>query len=554
MIDPTKYGAVKIDPTSYGAKKLTVNQSGVVPKGHQSIESLKSAEATAKTEANKGMVGRFFRAAPGALWQETGGAVVDSIKSGASQIGEGFKQGANAPSALQGFEGGLKIGAGGVNILFSPLAPFFKNVGRGIDYAGNEIAKSEGVQKFANSKAGEITSRVAEDVSNLTTIAGAVAGSKKLMGDVVTPKLQDKYVNQNIKQWEKPVKVNKPGFNTATEIYKNAETSANPSKIGETLTKNKLNVNDHIENGNYATSDSATQIRTDAGKLSSETLRPSLQRADQYTPKTPVSDVVSATEAKIRSNPKITPGNKIAIIQRLRAEGAALEQQHPQGLSLTDLHDSKITYDFNSKYSPVGDVATNNAATMNKALADSSRSLLESRAPREIPVKEFNAELQKQYQAADYLDAINGKKVPTSIGQRIAKTTSKVVGAAVGNSLGGGILGGVGGYHIGGMIESLFENLPNPVKNQILNNLKVTNPAVFEQVQGFLTAPQPDFPQLSAPSSIQMGPRTYPNTPIEVLPAQKQIYRSKTGQMQAGHTSQTGPIVYPKKSTKLGGK
>lgn len=108
-----------------------------------------------------------------------GQSVAKSFGSGIDQI----KSGLTAPTAgngnfgLQSLEGGLKIGAGAVGAAFSPIAPVLDaTLGKTIETAGKGYATLPAVQKFANSSAGKTTARVAEDVSNATTIAGAVAG------------------------------------------------------------------------------------------------------------------------------------------------------------------------------------------------------------------------------------------------------------------------------------------------------------------------------------------------------------------------------------------
>lgn len=124
------------------------------------------------------------------------GMVKNAFKSGVEQVKQGLTQGANAKNPAQLFEGSLKTGAGAVNAAFSPLAPVVEpTVGKAVNFAANNLGKNPlggknnqalvedtKFQNFANSKAGQTTSRIAEDVGNLDTIAGAVAGSKAAMG------------------------------------------------------------------------------------------------------------------------------------------------------------------------------------------------------------------------------------------------------------------------------------------------------------------------------------------------------------------------------------
>lgn len=100
---------------------------------------------------------------------------INKIKSSSKDI--------NSGNPINFAEGAIKAGAGIIDTAFSPVSaatePIIKpTLGRAVNFAADKISNNSSVQKFANSKAGQITSRVAEDVNNLNTIAGAVVGSK----------------------------------------------------------------------------------------------------------------------------------------------------------------------------------------------------------------------------------------------------------------------------------------------------------------------------------------------------------------------------------------
>lgn len=335
----------------------------------------------------------------------------------------------------------------------------------------------------------------------------------------VNSALENRYVKQNAKEWSAPVETNKPGYSKATDIFKEAEAKGN--NIPETLTKNKIDINNNIENGKYSTLDTAEKIRTDAGKMSGEVLRPSLEKADHFTPKTPVEEVINSTIADIKKSKGITVLDEEAQIAKVQAQGEALARKYPEGMSLTDMHDNQINYAHNGGYNFGDTPETGNIKATNRAFGRTLNNLLEEKSPAGIPVKEFKTELSKQYQAADYLESLDKKAVPQTTLQYIAKTAAKVTGAAVGHGMGGGILGGVGGYHIGGMIESLFENMPNPVKAQFLNNLRTANPEAFAAVQKFMQETmnsQINNKQLPAPGSTRGSSYRNPPTNVDVGP------------------------------------
>jgi len=110
--------------------------------------------------------------------------IKDAASAGVSKMQQGFEQSktgvGNTP--LNAIEGGLKVGAGAIETAFSPLAPVFAPIGKGINAVADKISDSQTVQKFADSSAGQTTARVAEDVVDLTTIAGGVMGAKGTPG------------------------------------------------------------------------------------------------------------------------------------------------------------------------------------------------------------------------------------------------------------------------------------------------------------------------------------------------------------------------------------
>ena len=77
----------------------------------------------------------------------------------------------------------LKVGAGAIETVSAPLTaglePVVKpTLGRGVEFAAGKISDNPSFQRFAESDAGEIVQRLAEDVQNLTTIVGTIGGAK----------------------------------------------------------------------------------------------------------------------------------------------------------------------------------------------------------------------------------------------------------------------------------------------------------------------------------------------------------------------------------------
>lgn len=345
----------------------------------------------------------------------------------------------------------------------------------GLDTAASGV---EAAKPAVNAAAGKIAD-VARDAVDSTKNAASNASGK----------LADTVKNQEVANWSKPTNTPKAAYNKAADIYNNAKSSGHD--ISNTLVNNGIKISDNVgknSSGNdvYDTKDTAAKLRSDTQKFSNETIRPALEEADKTTPKTPVSNVIQQAIDSVKSNKSLVGERKSAIIDSLDATKKSLTTDHPEGMSLTDMHNEKIVRDLNSKYNTLGDIASNNEAFKNKAVGDALRKTLENSTPEEIPIKDFNRELQKQYQAANYLDALHGKVAPRSIASNIARTGGKILGAVAGKALGGGLLGEVGGYHIGGMIESMLEGIPEKARGMLMNNLEKQNPEAFQKIQDYL--------------------------------------------------------------------
>jgi hypothetical protein len=114
---------------------------------------------------------------PGAdLVKDYAANVAASAKSSINQAKQGYNKAVNAKNPLDLLEGSAALGAGTLNAISSPLAPVFKPIGDAVNFFGNKISNIPAVQRFANTPLGGAVARGAEDVSNLSTIAGTAAG------------------------------------------------------------------------------------------------------------------------------------------------------------------------------------------------------------------------------------------------------------------------------------------------------------------------------------------------------------------------------------------
>lgn len=325
-----------------------------------------------------------------------------------------------------------------------------------------------------------------------------------------------------VEDWTRPVKENTASFNKTRQIYDKTP------DIPKFLAEQRINPSTHIEDGRFVTKDSAQALRDTAGKISSDTLRPSLQMADYTTPKTAISELETNAIAQAKETKGITAGNMEQIIGKIKQEASSLQKKFPDGISLTDMQDNKITYAKNGGYSPVNDPLVNNTATANRSFSSAMQKMVETKAPKDVPVEDFNKYLSKYYKSADYLDSLHTKKAPVTLGQQISRGIAKFGGAAIGGHFGGGVVSEFAGYQIGKAIEHALENLSNPARESFLRNLKVTNPEAFTKVEQYLgkeKANQAIRALLPKPSMIPMGESKVKISPdsnkVQVLKADK---------------------------------
>ena len=105
-------------------------------------------------------------------------SISSAFQSGISQVKQGYFQGQQATNPIELLRGGTKLAAGAVNTLYSPLAPLFSMIGKGTEAVSEKISDVPAVQDFAQTKAGQVLATLSEDVLDVATIAGGVAGVK----------------------------------------------------------------------------------------------------------------------------------------------------------------------------------------------------------------------------------------------------------------------------------------------------------------------------------------------------------------------------------------
>lgn len=506
------------------------------------------------------------------------GQAFNQIKQGFQQTQKGASEGSAPLTGMYDLASGAgQELSGGLGVIFSPVSGLVsalghiptgggKNLGDRlndviVNPAANQISNIPALQQLVTKYPG-----LEQDIPNIMNIGLTMLGGGEKGGEVLdkantaidesaaknlqpeapkptapTPEVTQTQLKSVANDWQKPAEQNTASFNKAR-----AALSIEPG-TPQFLAEQGLNPFSHIEDGKYITSDTAETLRDTAGKLSNETLRPSLQLADYTTPKTPIADLSTPALADAKSNYGVTATDSKAIQTRVNTELGDLQEKYPNGMSLENMHDEKITYAKNGGYNQFKSAADNNNAIANRAISQTLGDMVEQKAPPEVPVGDTNKYLSKYYKAADYLDALNGKKAPVSFAQQVARGIAKFGGAKVGGMFGGGVVSEFAGYQLGKALEHMVENLTNPMRDSFLKNLKVTNPEAFQKISQYMgdqATQQATMPRLPSGTDANGVPKvinlsTPDTSKVEMVPAEKVMPTAnpKTGRMQKTYSS-----------------
>lgn len=544
------------------------------PSGQQGL-SLQQAQAQSIAQKSNTpttpMTTQQFAATP-IDWNSLGHTFLSGLGNWFNQTAQQFKQGMaqtqrgvneinQGGTPVQGLESGLRAESGIATAVSSPLAPAFNAMNRVIQPVADTIGSSKTVQDFANSDAGQKTSRVVEDLSNAGNIAGTILGVDQVAKVVpkVTSTIQNtaqgvkeafsltpeeqaaaqanardsaiatskaakaEQVNQIAAQWERPTAQPTASFNKARQVIRKSPDAP------KTLAQLGIDPRPLIEDGKYNTQETAQALRDTAGQLSADGLRPSLVAADKSTAPTPTEDIIATSLARAAKENGVTPADMGSLQKAIETEGAALTDKFPNGMGLADMHDAKITYAQNAGYSPFKSASDSIKATANRIISSTLAKAVETSAPKNLPVADFNAELSKYYRAANYLDSLHTKTAPVSLLQKGVRMISKFTGAALGEHLTGGVVSAFAGYQVGKAIESALENLSGRARAAFIHNIEITNPEAFKAVQTYLkniSEGNTGIPLLPPASAIQLpegaNVLTKPMIPSQTLPVSLQ--------------------------------
>lgn len=331
------------------------------------------------------------------------------------------------------------------------------------------------------------------------------------------------YTNVAERDLVKPTTLNDSKFAKATSIYDNAK--ARGIDLGKVATQNSVFHDDLIGGGKFNTLDAQDALRQSVYKEGSDIIRPALKDLEPGTRLVPVSDVRNSLLSRVDSLPaaKYSPEAKAAMkrtIEKRYSDTGAEALAHPNGYTLTDLHDSRIERGQNGKYIPgVSDQPTIAKARLARQEEATFKNLFDNTIPKEVningekvvnPLADIRREHEKTLLLADYLKSLNGKKVPEGATKRAVRLFGRAAAATVGGKV-GGFPGAILGSQYGDMLFSSFEALPNPLKRTVLSRLKAEKSPAYDVLQKFVKSTKAEREMmLKLPAGGSSGPAPRP--------------------------------------------
>lgn len=238
------------------------------------------------------------------------------------------------------------------------------------------------------------------------------------------------------------------------------------------------NVTPTIVDGKIQTVEQAKQVRESAQALETA-LDSGLREVQTGTPPLPLeADRARALRAIEEQN--VTEGVRNAMRRDVNEEFDLLIQRYGPTPNLLTRNQIKRTYWRATPFDSTKPYQKDSNYLIGRSLKESIEEAVPESA---FGVKELNSHLGDIYDAAKFLDSLEGKAVK---GGRLGKYFARTIGAAVGAQGGitGGILGGIVGDRVAEVLQQA--SFSGPVKQLILRNLEKQDPAAYKKVMDFL--------------------------------------------------------------------
>lgn len=323
------------------------------------------------------------------------------------------------------------------------------------------------------------------------------------------------YEDVEVDRLFEPTKKTDATYRNASAVVKDAERRGIDLK--QIARDNKVYASDLVDEGKFSTQEAVDALRDETISKGHEVLRPALKAAEPGVPKVPVSEVRDEILRRIASIPdaKLSPAQKVSFAKKVAqeyGEGSAMSARYKDGLSLTNLYDSKLQTTSKLYKAPKGggvqSIADSLTAQQKQIESQALDAILRKTAPPEIGLDDYFKAQEGRFQLAQYLESLNTKKAPQTLFQRGLKRAAQLGGATTGANI-GGPFGMFSGYQFGGIMADTFAKAPNPVKVAYLKSIGKTEPEIYTIMKDFVSdaeAKSLSRVKLNAPDTIYVPP------------------------------------------------
>lgn len=466
----------------------------------------------------------------------------------------------------------IALGAGGGKVLSVLGKPLLSAAGKVIGTITPDVLKSvaadgtDAIQRFAAShdllggvaaKPSAALARGAQAVDNAVdtgvskVVKAPVTAFQKLYPNA---SLQQHYLDVNAKDLELPTKTNSASYNKASSIFNDAKNRG--IDLAQVANERGIAHDAIASDGKYDTEDTADALRKQNYEVGKQTLRPALKAIEPSVQNVPISQVRGALLKEIHDTPasQLNDADRAAQIKRVNTQygdDSPAAAAHPNGYKLTDLYDSRIEAQGRGKYK-AGITTEPNVLKAKFARSEGKvfKNLFDRNVPENSGLDAVRKESEKNFMLADYLDALDTKKIPEGITKKAVRIFGRGLGGALGSKV-GGFPGFLVGSRGGDMLFSSFETLPNPIKSAVLTKAfasRSTSP-VFDTLNKYLG--EQETARLLRKALPAAGESSFKETPPTIFVTPKGVATPIKSEATDVAAVETGKAKVPKTSQKL---
>lgn len=532
MLTPQQLTLLKTNSSTTGSPGVSPTQA-MTPEQAQAWISGTTSQTTPKSDP-------LASVHLGGAETDSAGKIGEAFNSGIKQVSEGVSQAMKPGEAAGNMPlGVLKAGAGVVNTAFSPLAPAMKPLGDAVNAIADKVSNSPQVQDFAQSKAGEYSSKAAEGALNADTIAaGLTMGAKT---PEVGAAIKDTAVGIKNDLTPKPPTPEEAAASKAQQVASQKATSqAAALKAHDLIDKEVRNIAEKYPTvGDALNKAEVTRgsepIKVLASYPEGKAL-PTMTKGGKMNSipamnflKTQISELGKLKENLVGTAKETTPIKDFrqAAFDRIDKGSGSLAKKaadkadvakiidglkatYPEGIPTNEMDKIKTEQANESKsYNSKSPFSADSHALVGQTAADAV--VTQGGA---APIDELNQLLSSHYDAIKVLKAMQGKTPHGGMFSRhMGGIAGEVAGLAGGLAVGHPFIGAMVGRGASEMVNNILSNhfISNPLKRALITGMKGERPEVIQKALDFIDSSEntpESTPTESTPQLAQKGQKS----------------------------------------------